>query len=74
MQISFQYINGLLQDVGLVKFVQGFVSEIKIRIPWKDLLKDSTTIVVKGLALTFTPEQGINEFNTQELGKHFIHC
>lgn len=40
-----------------MEFVDGYISEISVSIPWKSLLNDSSFVEVKGLAFTVQPKQ-----------------
>lgn len=58
--------------MGLVRVIEGYVKEIKAHVPWMALMEESSTIIVKGLELTFAPLQVIDTFNTQELVSSMI--
>ncbi|KAM9377347.1 autophagy-related protein 2 homolog A [Pholidichthys leucotaenia] len=50
-------INGLLETVGApLEIVDGFVSSIKVTIPWQALLTDHCMLEVSGLQLTCRPK------------------
>lgn len=64
----FQYINEILDPIGVVSLVEGFVEEISACVPWKKLMTESTVIKIDGLQLTLTPLADVNMATTQELG------
>ncbi|CAD5224874.1 unnamed protein product [Bursaphelenchus xylophilus] len=70
VSLNADYINELLKDIGLVRLVEGFVREIKVQVPWKNVLEESTTIYVKGLDLTFSPLR-IDNFNSELMSSMF---
>lgn len=40
-----------------MEFVDGYVEQMSISVPWSALLKDSSNIEVKGLNITIQPKQ-----------------
>lgn len=40
-----------------LEFVDGFLEELTVFVPWASLLKESTNLEVKGLKLTLQPKQ-----------------
>jgi hypothetical protein len=61
----------LVKPFGVVRVLQGYVEEISVTVPWAKLMLDSTIIRVRGLELTLSPLQSLENFNAQELGKFF---
>lgn len=40
-----------------IEFVDGFISEIKVGVPWSSLLNESSSLEVNGLNLVIQPKQ-----------------
>lgn len=58
VSLDVQALNEMGEQQNLpVEFVDGFISEISVSIPWKSLLNDSSFVEVKGLAFTVQPKQ-----------------
>ncbi|KAI1732177.1 autophagy-related protein 2 like protein B [Ditylenchus destructor] len=72
VMLNTEYINEILDSVGLVSLVDGFVEEISLCVPWKKLMIESTIIKVSGLQLTMTPLMDVNMTNTQDLVSSMI--
>lgn len=43
-----------------VEFVDGYLSEISVSIPWTSLLTDSSYVEVSGMVITVQPKQRID--------------
>ena len=46
-------INGMLEDSEVpVEFVDGYIKELSVTVPWSNLLKDNCQFVIDGLTIT----------------------
>uniref|UniRef100_A0A915ELE5 Autophagy-related protein 2 n=1 Tax=Ditylenchus dipsaci TaxID=166011 RepID=A0A915ELE5_9BILA len=72
VKLNSDYINEILDTIGVVSLVEGYVGEISACVPWKKLMSESTIIKVSGLELTLTPMMDINMANTQDLVSSMI--
>ncbi|KAE8748880.1 hypothetical protein FOCC_FOCC004474 [Frankliniella occidentalis] len=58
VSLDVQALNELGEQQNFpVEFVDGYISEISVSIPWKSLLNESSYVEVKGLAFTVQPKQ-----------------
>lgn len=58
VSLDVQALNELGEQQNFpVEFVDGYISEISVSIPWKSLLNESSFVEVKGLAFTIQPKQ-----------------
>lgn len=55
---SQQGLNSLGKQYNLpVEFVDGFIGEISVNVPWASLLRENTQVDISGLRLTIQPKQ-----------------
>lgn len=56
--VFFQALNELGEQQNLpIEFVDGYIEEISVSIPWSSLLKDSSYVAVSGMVFTVQPKQ-----------------
>ncbi|GFG37838.1 hypothetical protein Cfor_03151 [Coptotermes formosanus] len=58
VRLDVQALNELGEQQNLpIEFVDGYISQMSVSIPWSSLLKDSSFVEVMGLMLTIQPKQ-----------------
>ncbi|KAI6239750.1 hypothetical protein M3Y99_00541400 [Aphelenchoides fujianensis] len=65
--IKLNHIDSLVQSLGVIRVIQGYMGKISISIPWRDLAGESTVITLNDLELTVTPLQKMDMTNAQEI-------
>lgn len=73
LNLFFQALNELAEKQNWpLEFVDGYLEELFVSIPWASLLKDSSFIEVRGLKLTLQPKQR-SEHGEFNLCREFIN-
>ena len=67
LNLDLSSLNDQLASVGVpIEVLDGFVRNIKVEIPWSNLMKDSCTLTLRGLELTIQMADDIFTENDSE--------
>ena len=51
--LNTEYINSIIEESELpVQFVDGYIKDLSVSVPWSNLLKDNCNFVIDGLTIT----------------------